>query len=91
MLRSSVTCAALLLAAGIALAPAKVSASGQFGNGWYRGWSGGSQWDFYGGEFVVSDRSSLHEYSAYAPNCAWLRRVVPTPHGPHWQLVPICF
>ena len=82
MLRSSVMAlAALLLAA--ALAPAQ--AGGYFGGGWY------GNWDFYGGRFLVAAPTRLHEYAAYNPNCAFLRRVVPTPLGPQRQLVPVCF
>jgi hypothetical protein len=82
MLRSSVMAlAALLLAA--ALAPAQ--AGGYFGGGWY------GNWDFYGGRFLVATPTRLHEYAAYNPNCAFLRRVMPTPLGPQWQLVPVCF
>ncbi|MGA8497855.1 MAG: sulfur globule protein precursor [Xanthobacteraceae bacterium] len=82
MLRSSVMAlAALLLAA--ALAPAQ--AGGYFGGGWH------GNWDFYGGRFLVATPPRLHEYAAYNPNCAFLRRVVPTPLGPQWQLVPVCF
>ena len=82
MLRSSVMAlAALLLAA--ALAPAQ--AGGYFAGGWY------GSWDFYGGRFLVATPPRLHEYAAYNPNCAFLRRVVPTPLGPQWQLVPVCF
>jgi hypothetical protein len=82
MLRSSVMAlAALLLAA--ALAPAQ--AGGYFGGGWY------GNWDFYGGRFLVATPTRLHEYAAYNPNCAFLRRVVQTPLGPQWQLVPVCF
>jgi hypothetical protein len=82
MLRSSVMAlAALLLAA--ALAPAQ--AGGYFGGGWY------GNWNFYGGRFLVATPTRLHEYAAYNPNCAFLRRVVPTPLGPQWQLVPVCF
>jgi len=82
MLRSSVMAlAALLLAA--ALAPAQ--AGGYFGGGWY------GNWDFYGGRFLVATPTRLHEYAAYNPNCAFLRRVTPTPLGPQWQLVPVCF
>jgi hypothetical protein len=73
--------AALLLAA--ALAPAQ--AGGYFGGGWY------GNWDFYGGRFLVATPTRLHEYAAYNPNCAFLRRVMPTPLGPQWQLVPVCF
>jgi hypothetical protein len=82
MLRSSVMAlAALLLAA--ALAPAH--AGGYFGGGWY------GNWDFYGGRFLVAAPTRLHEYASYNPNCAFLRRLVPTPLGPQWQLVPVCF
>ena len=82
MLRSSVMAlAALLLAA--ALAPAQ--AGGYFGGGWY------GSWDFYGGRFVIPAHTVLHEYAAYNPNCAFLRRLVPTPLGLQWQLVPVCF
>jgi len=87
MLRSSVMAlAALLLAAAITLAPAKVFAGSYFGGGWYDG----MRWDYYGGRFLVSN-THLHEYTAFNPNCAWLRRLVPTPLGPQWQLVPVCF
>ena len=48
-------------------------------------------WDFYGGRFLVATPTRLHEYAAYNPNCAFLRRLVPTPLGPQWQLVPVCF
>jgi hypothetical protein len=82
MLRSSVMALAALLVAA-ALAPAQ--AGGYFGGGWY------GNWNFYGGRFLVATPTRLHEYAAYNPNCAFLRRVVPTPLGPQWQLVPVCF
>ena len=82
MLRSSVMALAALLVAA-ALAPAQ--AGGYFGGGWY------GNWDLYGGRFLVATPTRLHEYAAYNPNCAFLRRVVPTPLGPQWQLVPVCF
>ena len=87
MLRSSVMAlAALLLAA--ALAPAQ--AGGYFGGGYFGGgWYG--SWDFYGGRFLVAMPTRLHEYAAYNPSCAFLRRLVPTPLGPQWQLIPVCF
>jgi hypothetical protein len=82
MLRSSVMALAALLVAA-ALAPAQ--AGGYFGGGWY------GNWDFYGGRFLVATPTRLHEYAAYNPNCAIVRRVMPTPLGPQWQLVPVCF
>jgi hypothetical protein len=82
MLRSSVMALAALLLA-VALAPAQ--AGGYFGGDWY------GNWNFYGGRFLVATPTRLHEYAAYNPNCAFLRRVVPTPLGPQWQLVPVCF
>jgi hypothetical protein len=95
MLRAAMTwLAALVLAAGIAFAPAKVQAGEHFGGAWHDGWSDGSRWNLYGGRFVASDTHTyLHEYSAFNPGCVWLRRLVPTPtpYGPRWQLVPVCF
>ena len=82
MLRSSVMALAALLLA-VVLAPAQ--AGGYFGGSWY------GAWDFYGGRFLVATHTRLHEYAAYNPNCAFLRRLVPTPLGPQWQLVPVCF
>jgi len=86
MLRSSVMAlAGLWLAAAVVLAPAQALAGEYFGGVWYGGW------DFYGGRFLVATQTRLHEYAAYNPNCAFLRRLVPTPLGPQWQLVPVCF
>ena len=84
MLRSSVMAlAALLLAVALAPAPAwpaDISAAVGTGNGIS---TAAGSW---------SPRLPvLHEYAAYNPNCAFLRRVVPTPLGPQWQLVPVCF
>jgi hypothetical protein len=91
MLRSSLTwLAALVVAAVVALAPAAVWAGGYYGS-WYQGWSAPSHWDYYGGRFVPSAMPGyLHEYPAFNANCAFLRRLVLTPVGPSWQLVPIC-
>jgi len=84
MLRSSVMALAALLIA-VALAPAQALAGEYFGGGQYGGW------ELYGGRFLVAMPARLHEYAAYNPNCAFLRRLVPTPLGPQWQLVPVCF
>ena len=84
MLRSSVMALAALLLA-VVLAPAQAMAGAYFGGGWYGGWN------FYGGRFLVATPTRLHEYAAYNPNCAFLRRLVPTPLGPQWQLAPVCF
>ena len=84
MLRSSVMALAALLLA-VVLAPAQALASEYFGGSWYGGWN------FYGGRFLVATPAHLLEYAAYNPNCVFLRRVVPTPLGPQWQLVPVCF
>jgi hypothetical protein len=82
MLRSSVMALAALLLAAV-LAPALAAA------GDYCGGYGG--WNFYGGRFVIPKHTVLHEYAAYNPSCAFLHRMVPTPLGPQWQLVPVCF
>jgi hypothetical protein len=78
MLRSSAMALAALLLA-VVLMPAQAVAGGYFGGGWY------------GGRFVIPAHTVLHEYAAYNPSCAFLRRLVPTPLGPQWQLVPVCF
>ena len=85
MLRSSVMALAALLLAAV-LAPAPAAAGGYFGG--YGGYGG---WNFYGGRFVIPTHTVLHEYAAYNPSCAFLHRMVPTPLGPQWQLVPVCF
>ena len=82
MLRSSVMALAALL---LAAAPAPAQAGGYFGGGWY------GSWDFYGGRFLVAAPARLHDCAAFNPSCAFLRRLVPTPLGPQWQLVPVCF
>jgi hypothetical protein len=85
MLRSSMMAlAALLFAAALLLVPRPASA-GYYGGGWY------GNWDYYGGRFTVVTHTRLHEYAAYNPNCAFLRRLVPTLVGPQWQVVPVCF
>ena len=82
MLRSSVMALAALL---LAVVQAPAPAGEYFGSNWY------GAWNFYGGRFLVATQTRLHEYAAYNPNCAFLRRLVPTPLGPQWQLVPVCF
>ena len=69
------------LTAGIAFAPTPASAGGS-------GWA--PAWEFYGGRFVVSAPPGGHEYQSFNSSCVWLRRVVPTPLGPRWQLFPVC-
>jgi hypothetical protein len=88
MLRPSLKwLAALVAAAVVALAPAKVWAGGYYGGGW----SAAYRWDYYGGRFMPSAMPGyLHEYPAFNANCAFLRRLVLTPVGPSWQLVPVC-
>ena len=88
--KSSLWLAALSVAASVTFAPAKSLAGGYFGRG--HGWSRVSYWAYYGGIFVPSGPFGyLHEYTAFNPSCAFLRRVVPTPVGPQWELVPVCF
>ncbi len=91
MLRSSLLWPAVLVAAGV-VACAPAGAGGYYGAGWYGGWPTVSHWDYYGGRFVpFAMAGHLHEYAAFNPNCAFLRRVVLTPVGPSRQLVPVCF
>jgi hypothetical protein len=87
--KSSLWLAALSVAASVTFVPAKSLAGGYFGRGH---WSRVSHWAYYGGLFVPSGPFGyLHEYAAFDPNCAFLRRVVSTPLGLQRQLVPVCF
>jgi len=82
---------ALSVAASVAVVPVECSAGGYFSPRYgmvpvlYAG-------AYYGGMFVPSGPfGHLHEYKAFDPSCAFLRRVVSTPSGPQSQLVPVCF
>jgi hypothetical protein len=87
--KSSLWLAALSVVASVTFAPANSLAGGHFGP--RHGWSRVSHWAYYDGMFVPSGPFGyLHEYMAFNPSCAWLRRLVPTPLGPQWQLVPFC-
>ena len=91
MLRKSpLWLAALSVAASVTFAPVESSAGGYFGPRYgpvpvlYAG-------AYYGGMFVPAGPfGHLHEYQAWDPGCAFLRRVVFTPLGPQSQLVPVC-
>ena len=88
--RSSLWLAVLSVAASFIFAPVESVAGGYFGH--RHGFSGVSHWAYYGGVFVPSGPfGRLHEHAAWAPNCAFLRRMAATPLGPHRQLVPVCF
>ena len=83
--------AVLSFAACVALVPAKSSA-GDYSGLWYGGWSSVPHWAYYDGRFVPSGPFGYRrEYAAFNPSCTFVRRVVPTPVGPQWQLVPVCF
>lgn len=89
--KSSLWLAALSLAASVTFVPVESSAGGYFGPRYgtipvlYAG-------AYYGGMFVPAGPfGHLHEYRAWDPSCAFLRRVVFTPRGPQSQLVPVCF
>jgi hypothetical protein len=88
--KSSLWLAALSVAASVTLTPATSLAGGYFGRG--HGWSRVSHWAYYGGMLVPPGPFGyLHEYEAFDPNCAFLRRVVSTPLRLQRQLVPVCF
>ena len=71
--------AASLAAAG--LAPTSASAWG--GHGWHGGWHGGG-WGWHGPRVFIGG-------PAYAYGGCYVRRLVPTPWGPHWRLVNRCY
>jgi hypothetical protein len=73
---SLVAVAAVSLGAA-ALAPTSASAWG--GHGWHGGWGGP--------RFLVGGPA----YYGYGYGGCYVRRLVPTPWGPRWQLVNRCY
>jgi hypothetical protein len=79
---SLVVVAAAALGAA-ALAPTSASAFG--GHGWHGGWRGGG-WGWGGPRFFVGGPAYAYGYGG-----CYVRRLVPTPWGPRWQLVNRCY
>jgi hypothetical protein len=63
-----------------ALAPTSASAWGGWHGGWHHGWGGPRV--FVGGPVY---------YGGYGYGGCYVRRLVPTPWGPRWQLINRCF
>jgi hypothetical protein len=89
MLRlSKVAAVYLVLAALIALAPVSAFA---------RGGSHGGGGHFGGGHFAHSRGGGrgpafgFYPNYGYEPDCVWVRRLMPTRHGPRWGRVPVCY
>ena len=67
------------------LAPTSASAWG----GWHGGWHGGGWHHGWGGPRIVVGPAYYGGYG-YGGGC-YVRRLVPTPWGPHWRLVNRCY
>jgi hypothetical protein len=76
---SLVAVAAILLGAA-ALAPTSASAWG-----WHGGWHGG-----WGGPRIFVGGPAYYGYG-YGYGGCYVRRLIPTPWGPRWQLVNRCY
>jgi hypothetical protein len=70
-----------------ALAPTAASAHWHGGGGgWHGGWNGGFHRHFFGPRFFVGGPAYSYGYGG-----CYARRLVPTPWGPRWRLVNICY
>lgn len=91
------TLATLAVAVLIALAPATVYARGGHGGGGghFGGHFGGGHFRDGGfGGFGPGFGYGFGYYPYYGydgPNCYWVRRLVRTPYGLRWRLVPVCY
>ena len=68
-----------------ALAPTAASAHWH-GGGWHGVWHGGGFRHFYGPRFFVGGPVYYGGYGG-----CYQRRLVPTPWGPRWRLVNVCY
>lgn len=64
-----------------ALAPTSASAWGGWHGGWHHGW--------VGPRLFVGGPAYYGYYGGYG-GC-YVRRLVPTPWGPHWRLINRCY
>jgi hypothetical protein len=66
---------------------------GHWGGGGFRG---GFPGRFFGPGLGIAGPVALGFYGYgypyyYGGGCAWVRRLVPTPYGLRWRLVPVCY
>jgi hypothetical protein len=88
MLRKLSLAAVAALSLGVAaLAPTSASAWG----GWHGGWHGGGFYHHWGWgpRIYVGGPVYYGGYGGYG-GC-YVRRLVPTPWGPRWRLVNVCY
>jgi hypothetical protein len=84
MLRKLSLAAVAAVSLGVAaLAPTSASAWG----GWHGGWHGGYYHHSWGPRFYVGGPA----YYSYGYGGCYARRLVPTPWGPRWRLVNVCY
>jgi hypothetical protein len=83
MLRKLSLAAVAAVSLGVAaLAPTSASAWG----GWHGGWHGGYYHHGWGPRVFVGG-----PYYSYGYGGCYARRLVPTPWGPRWRLVNVCY
>ena len=89
MLRKLLLTAAAAVSLGVAaLAPTAASAHWH-GGGWHGGWHGGGfHHRHFGPRFFFAGGPS---YYSYGYGGCYARRLVPTPWGPRWRLVNVCY
>ncbi len=92
MLRKLSLAAVAALSLGIAaLAPTSASAHWH-GGGWHGGgWGGYHHWGWGPRFFVGGPAFYGPSYYSYGYGGCYVRRLVPTPWGPRWRLVNICY
>jgi|ERR1700722_17062656 hypothetical protein len=88
MLRKLSLAAVAAIALGAA-ALAPTSASAWVGHGWHGGWHGGWHRGWGGPRFFVGG-PAFYGYG-YGYGGCYVRRLIPTPWGPRWQLVNRCY
>ena len=85
--RLSLAVVAAVSLGAAALAPTAASAHWHGGGGgWHGGWNGGFHRHFFGPRFFVGGPAYSYGYGG-----CYARRLVPTPWGPRWRLVNICY
>jgi hypothetical protein len=98
MTRLSAILATVAVAAFFALTPVGAFAHGGGGH-WGGGgghWGGGGFRGGFPGRFFGPGLGIAGFYGYgypyyYGGGCAWVRRLVPTPYGWRWRLVPVCY
>jgi hypothetical protein len=88
MLRKLSLAAVAAISLGVAaLAPTSASAWG----GWHGGWHGGGFYHHGWGPRIFVGGPVYYGGYGYGYGGCYARRLVPTPWGPRWRLVNVCY